>query len=799
VAHEDRTDRGTHSSDALICTVGLSPTPVALSVLTLEPERLILVCTPSTSGVAAAVEQLVAERDEFRDTPTSVRIVEIPESAARDLRGIHGFLGTEQIDSGSPRAGTVAAALRELGAIRPMLDYTGGTSVMVAGCVEFHRRLLESEGVDEPGILHRRSYVAIANDVMRFDDGASVLLDDSLSLSERARLHGMELSGWRRGFVNSAHLREWGRTLAAAHREATSASSATPAIRWLRDFEAQGPFRWSSETRTASALFESKTRAGEVPSLDSLDGALTEALAMILVEHALTLVPGVRSRETWANTKAYRVGAKQESVEFDLLVRIGNTIIAVEAKRSASDSDRVQTALYRLMRSTPLVFGASIRILLLPLLHTKTELIDGLRRSAALLGVPERAVGAVLDHDAAPTLRDALTDLRRRDHRKALVAQFESWMPARRRPAADTDAPEPAGTPETPPPAAPVPLDMTRDVTLTISGIGGSPLAVEVASLALPAGERLTVVGSETLLDTVSTHAPISPVVSRFDPQSSVEARQILSRVAGGHPTVRFVITPGTKAVTAAMVDLAAVLQRHGRDVDLMHIDSEHDTATTRRGADLTWRGDRSIDWPHVLSVQARRLISRTDVDLRYLLAEDGDDRSEALQPLPHELRIAARAARSMGISVAALADPTVAEAAGGLLIPSLALLGDRRVVAVSHVKRLKTSTNLTEDMIAFRLESQAILHQLQHGPAVRTLILARETPKFLRTVKRVLRTWRGAPLFVGLFPNASPITGVMLQSWTVDGTAIEFEPLGAEEGWSGILDFLSSRADFDE
>ncbi len=773
----------TSIGDTLICTVGLSPTPVALSVLTLDPDHVVLVCTASTLPVAASIARLVADRSQYRDTAATVAIVELDERDARDLHGIRAALGTDSVGSGAhhggaaeaelgPPDGTLAAVLRGIGARRPVLDYTGGTSVMVAGVVEFHRRYLEADGVDEEGIRQRRSYVAIANDIMRFDDGTVMPLDDSLDLTERARLHGGQLSGWRRGQTSTAQLSEWARSLKETYSSYRRSGDLDLLRAWLDDFQQHGPFTWAGSHERPQPLFGAITDTSKPADRE---GSLAEAHAMIQIEHALTVVPGARYHETWINSRVTREGESEEFVEIDVLVRVGNTVIGIESKRSFDVSERAEASLYRLMRSLPVAFGAAVRVLIVPTLRPSPAVADQLSRAADLLGVPEWNAGAVLAYPGPRTVERALTKEGRGLMRAALSEQLARWLPVVRYEPPDPEPVDDHVMPLLDPAAEPK----------TISGIGGSPLAVLTAALAMEEGMRLTVVGSESLLDTLPQSAPVIPSVSRFDPQSPVAARIALLRAAGASPEVRFVITPGTKAMTAAMVDVAADLERAGRTVDLIHVDAALDEPSTRSGARLAWSHTRTMDWAHVLGLNARRLEAQDPV--QYIVTGPGDPRSGSFAGDP-DLDALAEAALRQGLTVARAWRPE-SDAAGDRRTPRLAFLGRRRVIVVSAEagRDLKTKIKLR-----YLLESHAISHQFQYGPAARTLFLIDDSSTMRKSLLDLVRGWRGAPLLATQASRSSKGTRISALNWSrlSSGHGFEIEP-SLDELWRNVRAFL--------
>jgi hypothetical protein len=117
-------------------------------------------------------------------------------------------------------------------------------------------------------------------------------------------------------------------------------------------------------------------------------------------------------------------------------------------------------------------------------------------------------------------------------------------------------------------------------------------------------------------------------------------------------------------------------------------------------------------------------------------------------------------------------------------MLPYLALLGQRRIVVVAFVQKTRSQAPR-----AHRLESQAILHSLQYGPAARTLIVVGDDEPQRKALGTTVNTWRGAELFTNLVSVQNTTTTMV--RWKPEVAHSHFEPIDDAAGWAGVKAFL--------
>lgn len=544
-----------------VVTVGSSPVPVVLSIRATSPSRVVLVCSERTRVEAGRIAALLASAD------VQIDIVECGS-------------GTDFADS--------YAAMREgltrLGIDAPfLLDYTGGTSAMVAIAVAIHQRLHIDAGTDRPDL---RLYQNESEGSLQSDSGTKFALGAEMTIAEMANVHGFGVDTalrspspavmwdrpalWEKAFLQRSHQSD-----AEGEPTLELRLALTEMFELVSDPGCERPIS-GGKPGVPEQVWSTKADA---------DGSARAGKTMELA--ALAVLLSRRWDEVAFSCEIRSLGGESRDpvTEFDIIVRRGHQIVVVEVKSSLGG---VAESAGRRLVSARAVFGGATRVLSisprirrdkdpgaiggveyiagqwepaleslgrwrrLVLEHGKA--IEGLRQAglmaAGLLSTPTSAFGFAWP--SAPSDASATST--------ALAA-----------PSADRSDTEP---------------DAVRERPL-VTAVGGSPLAVD-SVMAVTTSEALLIGRSDAVRAYASRRDERSPRPVSVLRVAGVDARSIDAACGQLRPAT-LAITPATKSVTAGMTAVAA-LGNH----DLLHVD-------VASGYAHSWRHGR---WPHRHRVQ---------------------------------------------------------------------------------------------------------------------------------------------------------------------------------------------------
>lgn len=528
-----------------VVTVGLSPAPAVLSVRAIGPERVVLICSDQTSVEAGRIREMIESDGVPVDTLVCGPGADFAQTYQRVWKG-----------------------LSDLGIASPfLLDYTGGTSAMVAVTVAIHQRLHLEAGGDRPDL---RVYQNESAGMLVSDTGHRFALGAVLTVPEMARLHGYGInvarrcpspavvwgddSSWARAFGDRSW---WG-------------GKVVPTIDRVRDelirlFEGYADPECESLQKLAevwsAAEDKSSSRAGKARELVVLAAVLSQDWDEVVF-----------------NCVVRRLHLPQDGpdAEFDVVVRRGHQVVVLEVKSSLANV--VKTAGRRLAAAKA-VFGSATRVLSVSPQARRDidpgdpggfEEIEGQWEPAlAILGRWRHHL--TQDPDDLVQVASAANDFL---PPPAAIAGFV-WPPAPLVPVLGEPMPEPS-TDE----AAVVP-DAVRSSAL-VAALGGSPLAVDNV-LAVTAASA-TLLGHRDAVRAYRAHLTVRgkqlPTVQLVD---GLDAHSIDSACRRFAPAT-LAVTPSTKSATAGMTASAGPCEH-----DLLHVDITSAVA-------MSWRHG---SWPH--------------------------------------------------------------------------------------------------------------------------------------------------------------------------------------------------------
>lgn len=595
---------GSYAPKVLVVSVGLNPVPVALSVLTLKPTHVVLVHSEETAAEACRIREVVS-RVAGAAAPACWLPWEVPDTATKHFVQLGALLGTPEpgaapVSQAGP--GTLWGLLEEQAGRESgfILDYTGGTQVMASCLVEFH---IAWHGRDLP---RQRSYVPAGLEDLHFGGqhrptGGSTArflpLYRGLSLLDRALLNGYApLEGWH-----------W------AGEAVQRVPGAATVINWPAldvHTEEHAKTKWASNLGDfldgAVSLGASSVRP-EPPK----QGTQAECLLAALLAET-------RPDELLLGVKLALESQARPVAEFDVVWRRGSAVLVAEVKTSFSN-DTLNALASRVLLSRD-AFGDAVENLAW-IAHASRRHVSAVENAVGVLGESEFfGHGRVVVLPSGADRRGQLDEGGIEGVREQLLPR---WLPDPRGGNPDWDPwPQVAG-PACGAADAPwgsqihAQLDRGEPPASALGAIGGSPLAARSAQLI--EGVTVDLIKTPHVKGEVIRFLGVpttAPYMGRKAPQDELEALGELERLARERRPAGFIVTAGTKAVTAAMTALAV---RDG--LDLAHIDSERDVAVTRAGAQLRLR-DESVDWPAFLQLSGCGLGGPADQQLREQLAK---------------------------------------------------------------------------------------------------------------------------------------------------------------------------------
>ena len=545
----------------LVASVGLSPVPVALSIMTLIPDHVILVCSQQSRPEADRIRATVRTRNPemtFGDYLT------VTDAALADLA-----LMRQEILEGLPDLLRVASGSSE--PREYMLAYTGGSSEMVCALVDHH---LRHHGKNRGDL---RFYVDLGNSVLRRDSGSAVnrvrefRLSSVLTVRERAALNGYELSGRERG---SAALPPTGDIV----RWQDEGDVYEENVRDFREcFGAFHPPPAAAADRYADTATVVEGDGSEAQVLSACSGLVSALRA------ASTAAAGPSDIELWWGCRPFQPGEKNPVCELDAVLRVGNRIVVVEVKKTDNSHD--ERAVWEFAASVAKnalrgreAFGNSVEYFFWALGRAPAPKTGGraptdyseeftalleLSSSAIRMEANRNLVRRVPRQDREAALQDFQLSLRAKvDGHLSAGAGYEGFT--QEAPSAGTNATDRGPEPDFRPLQGAAPS--------IISGVGGSPLPVfaidhlTLDDLAIARVGPLSAQG-QALHPVLKIDVALPLETDLYDADRLESILESMMPAPSG--PVGFYATPATKAVTAAMT--ATAFKHAGqRPVDIL-------------------------------------------------------------------------------------------------------------------------------------------------------------------------------------------------------------------------------------
>lgn len=648
-------------------SVGQSPVPIVLSILTTRPDHIVLIHTSSTASEVRHIKVAVKEAwdlSEASDTtqvpgasakaPTTptFHLFELTEEAAQDFRAAHAKLGTENIAPafapGDPEQAAPNSAysntllgmmLETFAKPSPLfgLDYTGGTTVMVSALVEFHYRWHRQLGFSESEIQRLRSYISLSNTEIVDDYGTVSPLHSTLTLKQRASLNGYQIAG---GVVNLSNFFE----LTAEEKQRLDEPQQQLVSEYLsHSFTLLngGPRDFEGYNTVINKAFDSLTEIGvltlpqtEDQQIKSGDAAeLLGIFALLTAFSSKRLKPyfSQKNVEVLQSAKVYD-GSSREIAEFDLLLRLGNLILAVEVKSSAEPS--LHTPLSNLVSmvrhriSSAAIFGTAARLVMWELSAANqqpprddtelsqaeltalaTETLQTILstyaqadpvRSIQAVPLPERDATATanVNDDIMKQFSDLLVQ-----NVSTFLEELEGDLKNHTQEFQTTAWPE--ATPKSQLQGAtlfPEWQHLNNARPAVYSSIGDNEAALHLpAQLEQPPAtvEVLSYNNGPEIRHTafwLDQGIPINTARGAENPQAAAIIQELRSQEHSEATARLLYLTPGTKAATSALTHSA--LSRPKHNTDLLHIDIARDQITSRSGSSYAWRQNPiSVPW----------------------------------------------------------------------------------------------------------------------------------------------------------------------------------------------------------
>lgn len=298
---------------ALICTVGLNPTPVALAVLTSTPipNDVLLVCSTASQTVGDRLIDVLAAL--------------VPHTVFRSL----------QVGSGVSWRATYAAMADKMPDSPYRLDYTGGTTSMTMAAVKIH---LEEHHSAVDGGASLRSYIDEQSGEQVCDSGTATAVDTAvLTIAVLASLHDVDVS-------LGAVLRTSELVYVRDKQRAASFVEATRSAVQAQTITEQWTAAWSS-----IGLGEVFARLRPPPDAKK---STREGTFVELVSLAAAIASGC------CDEIAFDVHASDDA-QFDVIVRSGHRVVCIESKKGYLDA---RDDLGHRMNSGLHVFGSAARV-----------------------------------------------------------------------------------------------------------------------------------------------------------------------------------------------------------------------------------------------------------------------------------------------------------------------------------------------------------------------------------------------------------------------------------------------------
>ena len=541
----------------LVATVGLNPLPVTLAIMTLRPVSVQLVCSHASleeaERIATVIRAISVESDWAAPCFASPIVV-----SADDLAAAAATL--------EPYFASLKAPFR--------LDYSGGTKVMTVAAVTAHMEF--HADFDERGGCWRTIVDDTSGTVIDGSKAGRRHATDSrgLTIARVAELHGYTLTGTPLASDGVAELEKPIADTYCGLGKVDARSNDTLAHS-LNRTELLAPF--ADEVRKSARAIGIEPDGSRLVKVSDLRGQWRELLIAHLLLHLLDEDRDARDAVSEilfdANLRTNEFpSTDRKDAQFDLVVRSGHRVLALEVKSNARDA--VEFLSERLIPSR-WPFGTAVT----SVVAAAAGVFAGKGKEVTWAEAKDTQEALTRD---MPALRDKVAVwLIERNHAgpDEVTRGFRSWLvPA-----------TPATAPQMRAPTAP----RLPRATIALAA-DGTPLAVK-ATLQWAGMRHIVAIGPPD--HTTST------AFSRCANDAAIAhtRREYLSAAHGEHATYlalgpyithtnAVVVTPGPKIVAAGLIRRAL-----DHEIDIVHIGI--DGSVTTRGQGGTTVLDFKPDW----------------------------------------------------------------------------------------------------------------------------------------------------------------------------------------------------------
>lgn len=535
----------------LVATVGLNPLPVALAILTLRPRSVQLVCTQASleeAGRIATVIGAIADESDWAATVFAPPII----VSADDLADAAATL--------EPYFASLTTPFR--------LDYSGGTKVMTVAAVTAHMQChagdTERGGCWRTVVDDTSGTVIDGSNAARRQDTVST----GLTIARIAELHGYTLTGTPLTTDGVAGLEKPIVDIFTGLGEVDNRSNGDLAHS-LNPAELLAPF--AVEVGKSARRIGIKPDETRLSKVSDLRGQWRELLTAHLLLHLLAEDREARDAVSEvlfdANLRPNEFpAADRKDAQFDLIVRSGHRVLALEVKSNARDA--VEFLSERLIPSR-WPFGSAVT----SVVASAAGVFAGKGKEVTWAEANDTKEALTRD---LPALRDKVAVwLIERPHagQDEVTSGFRSWL------VPHTDA----NTPQMSAPPAP---RLSR-ATIALAA-DGTPLAVK-ATLQWAGNHHIVAIGppDETTSAAFFRSSQTAKIArSNCEYVSAAHGEHATYLALGPYMTHTdaVVVTPGPKVVAAGLIRRAL---EHNKAIVHIGIDGSV-TSVTTRGQDRT-------------------------------------------------------------------------------------------------------------------------------------------------------------------------------------------------------------------
>lgn len=547
----------TDGPDVLVVTVGLSPLPVALAILTLDCPQVILAHTTATAPVARCIAQVLAPIRTARNLPAAFELVDCGDG-----------------DDLAATATCFTELAETIGDRDFRLDYSGGTKVMTVAAVVAHMDHHHERGLPDRGGQWRTwiddTYGTLVPGSARAEHRA--VETSTLSTELIAALHGMRLQGFYR--CAPVPTAEWSTqiddTIGLLDRADVVDRNDPEYPAWITCLQ-----NHAAVLATALGLDDPHRLVTSMRTLDDARGSVRELLVALICAWALHGAHPAGGWELMVNVHAVPADRNEGTTavsEADVVVRKGHHVLAIEVK---SNADKALKLLGDRVVSMRWAFGTAV-----------TSWVTGAqghqRKDDTRPAVPWSRVEHTCQDITAtmPSMgKVAAGRLDADTGSKDVDDLLAAWLQSLKR--------------ESTFQSRTVPVDVTG-AAVTVVPVDGTPVAVQAAIRSAPTH----VLG----IGTAETNTRLADAFTKLGKNDAgtylrVPAAGEAATVAAlkGIRPAAVMVTPGPKGVTAGLLRVALDAGRREAAVHLGIDGTVQRLGTSGTEAEIT---DFAVDWP---------------------------------------------------------------------------------------------------------------------------------------------------------------------------------------------------------